>query len=131
LAEVSASFVVVLAFDRHFESPTLPSLFLCYFCYIVSSPLHSLRWSTRSFTFALRYNNTCRSIGWFLATSVCVTHHDKIGYTAGTLGRTSRPPLINQENDTLEMILRDDMHLVSVQTDSVEKSGGTVVVLLR
>jgi hypothetical protein len=27
LAEVSASFVVTLAFDRHFESPTLPSLF--------------------------------------------------------------------------------------------------------
>jgi hypothetical protein len=28
MAKVAASFVVILAFDRHFESPTLPSLFL-------------------------------------------------------------------------------------------------------
>jgi hypothetical protein len=53
--KVATSFVVTLAFDPYFESPTLPSLFLLFLSYCID-PLHSLRRSTRSFTFAFRHN---------------------------------------------------------------------------
>ena len=94
-AKVSASFVIVVAFDHHFESPTLPSLFILY--YIVSSPLHSLRWSHSLFYVRISPQyNTRRIIGGFLAISMCVTHHDKTnsscGDVSGVCGRENENP---------------------------------------
>jgi hypothetical protein len=72
------NFVQSLLFFIHHQSH--PSIALLQHSLRLVSPLHSLRRSTHSFTFTFRHNNTCRSIGWFLATSVCVTHHDKSSF---------------------------------------------------
>jgi hypothetical protein len=89
MTKVAASYVVILAFDRHFESPTLPSL--VYFVILYRAPCTRSGGPLALYIRISPQSNTCRTIGLvFLATSVCVTHHDKTSFfTPNSLGGTA------------------------------------------